>query len=254
MSAAPTADVTIQLSAPPAVTLAPTSVTIAAGDTVSRGITVTADHDRNTASESVDITATATSADDNYGGLSATIPAETADDDFALTATPGTVRENDALTDDKATLVTITVKPAPAGDAAEITLGGTPETFEFRPYVKDAEYDPTVDAETMATLVAAADGKGKSASVKVWLLVADDTTDPATPETIQIGAAADGEVARMEPAMITVVDADPEVTLSVTPGEVNEGAEDVTLTVTATAAAPMPGIFEFDLSDLAVTE
>ena len=50
----------------------------------------------------------------------------------------------------------------------------------------------------------------------------------------------------MEPAMITIVDADPEVTLSIE--DVDEGAEDMTVTVTATAAGPMPGIFEIPAS------
>lgn len=256
LSAAPTADVTVALSAPPAVTLAPASVTIAAGGTVSTAITMTAEHDRNTASESVNITATATSGDDNYDGTSVTIPAMTVDDDFTLSVTPGTVAENDALTEDVPTLVTITVTPPlPVADPlTEIALGTGSTGLEFRAYVKDAEYDPTAAAITGAAPVAATNGK--SASVSVWLLVANDTDvgDPDNPETILIGTAPDNEEGRMEPVMITVTDADPEVTLSVTPGEVNEGDEDVTLTITATASAPMDGIFEFPLSELQVTD
>ena len=42
--------------------------------------------------------------------------------------------------------------------------------------------------------------------------------------------------------MIMIVDSDPEVTLSI--DAVDEGADEVTMTITATAAGPMPGIFE----------
>ena len=246
LTAAPTAEVVVSLTAPPTVTVTPASVTIAANALVSEAITVTAGHDRNNSSEKAVITATA-SGDINYRGATGAVNVTTADDDFMLAVTPGTVTENDALTTNKATRVTITVTPA---DSTEVTLGAAGAGYEFRPYTKNMPYDGTVASIAVIKPVIATP-TAKSASVSVWLLVADDETDPETPETIQIGTSPTNEEMRVEPAMITVVDADPEVTLSVTPGQVDEGAENVTLTVTATAAAPMPGIFEFNLSALA---
>ena len=79
----------------------------------------------------------------------------------------------------------------------------------------------------------------------VWLVATDDTEDEE-PEMIQIGAEPTGEDARIEPVMITIMDADPEVTLSIE--DVDEGAEEVTVTLTATAPGPMPGIFEIPAS------
>ena len=236
------------------------SVTIGADTTTSRPLWVTGRHDRDTESENVDITATA-SGDEKYAGLSTTIYAQNKDDDFSVTVSPDEVTENNALTADVATLITVTVRPPPAGTVTPIPLGTSGAGYEFRPYVKDAPYDPT------ATAITAIAGPGstatddyeltvakdmKSASAKVWLLVADDATNPTTPETIQIGTTPTGDAARIVPDMITVTDADPEVTLTLTAADgtssIAEGAQNVTMTLKATASSVMPGIFEIDLA------
>ena len=79
----------------------------------------------------------------------------------------------------------------------------------------------------------------------VWMIVDDDLLDE-DPEMFQIGTDPTSEAGRIEPAMIRLVDADPDVTLSI--DAVEEGADEVTMTITATSNGAMPGIFEIPTS------
>ncbi|WP_423927789.1 hypothetical protein [Candidatus Palauibacter sp.] len=231
----------VSLSAPATVSVSPTSVTIDANALVSAPITVTAGHDRNVTSEKAVITATA-SGDENYRGATGSVAVMTADDDFSLTATPSSVTENTPFADASARLVTITVT-APAGGTAStspVQLGASGAGYTFQEYTEDEAYTGQEQTLPTATPVET-DPPTLVSSVKVWLAAADDTADE-DPQLIQIGETPETEEARIEPVMITIMDADPDVTLSI--DAVDEGADEVTMTITATAAGAMPGIFE----------
>ena len=251
-------DLTVSLSAPTTVTLDPASVTIADGMMVSDASTVTAGHDRNTASEEVEITATV-SGGTNYDGSSGKIAALTVDDDLDLVVTPRSVTEQTALAaEGTATLVEVRVywptgatRPDFIQDPVTVPLGQTgQDDYTFYPIRVDGgivPFDPADPGTEAANVSLRPSSLNLQRGYWYAWLVAEDDTDDEEPETIQIGADATEEAGRMEPAMITIMDSDPEVTLSIE--DVDEGAEDMTVTVTATAAGPMPGIFEIAAGD-----
>jgi hypothetical protein len=226
------------------VSVDPTSVRITGRAMVSDPITVTAGHDRNVSSDEVEITATA-SGHANYRGATGAVAVTAVDDDYSLTSDVASVTEKSALSDVNPVWVTFFVTAPPGGTVsrAAIQLGVegsadyvfTPVILvgsRARPYNPDADRIPMITPVRRTTRLSTAD---------VWLVASDDNEDEEL-ETIQIGADPTGEEGRIEPVMITVVDADPEVTLSI--DAVDEGADEVTMTITATAAGPMPGIFE----------
>ena len=253
LTSAPTANVVVSLSAPATVSVDATSVTIDAGTMVSDPITVTAGHDRNVTSEEAVITATA-SGDANYRGATGSVAVTTADDDFSLSVTPTSVTENTPFASASARLVRVRVQAPMGGTAStdQVQLGasGAGYTFSAAPFTgRTADpYDPTASAITTVTPAAVPGATGLTQAY-AWLSVADDLTDD-DPELIQIGADPDDEAMRIEPVMMTIVDADPDVTLSI--DAVDEGADEVTMTITATAAGGMPGIFEIDADRWAI--
>ena len=249
------AALTVRLSAPTTVSFTPSSVTIALGETESDPATVTAAHDRNTGSEKVEITATV-SGGTNYNRSSGKVAVLTVDDDLNLVVSPTSVNEHNALAEGTPALVLVEVfwpagaeRPDLTANAMEVALGATGGTaaaadFTFREIEisggRIAPYDAANTEASSVTLQPSTSNEQRGYWY-AWLVPNDDTEDEE-PETIQIGATPASEASRMEPGMITIMDADPEVTLSI--DAVDEGADEVTMTVTATAAGPMPGIFE----------
>ena len=234
------------------VSVDPTSVIMSNLDIASDPITVTAGHDRNVSSDEVEITATA-SGHANYSGATGAFAVTVVDDDYSLTSNVSSVTEETPFAD----------ASPPLGDVHADVAGGCRATGDDALQLGDADsddyvfigvrystsgvrapYDPTEDNVPISTIEFEEEAEGRSGA-DVWLLAIDDTEDEPL-ETIQIGEDQIGEVGRIEPIMITIVDSDPEVTLSIE--EVDEGAEDMTVTVTATAAGPMPGIFEIPAS------
>ena len=245
LSSAATADVTVTFSHPPTLDVSPGSVTITAGDLMSSRINVTAGHDRNTSSEEATISASATSTDADYRGATGSVPVLSADDDLAMTVTPRSATENTPFATTSASLVTVTVT-AP--------MGGTRNTAGVTvPNNDDVTFYPvTVSGTTITPFDPAAPGSALTAieqdSVaplvsrgRAWLVVTDDLLDE-DPEMIQVGTTPTGEENRIEPVMISLGDSDPDVTLSI--DAVEEGADEVSMTITAMSNGPMPGIFE----------
>ena len=241
---------TVTFTAPPTVTINPTSVLVSNTNTRVVSVfpvTVTAGHDRNVISEKIVITATASGGGPNYNGKTTTIAVMTADDDFSMKSDVPSVTEDTPLADLKPKWVTLTVD-APKGGEAYVkpiqlgAAGGTGYVFTQVILVNNRgqPYDPAADTITMVTPVASSSTAGRSFA-DVWLVATDDLEDEE-PQLIQIGADPTSEEGRIQPVMITIIDSDPEVTLSI--DAVDEGADEVTMTITATAAGPMPGIFE----------
>ena len=243
------ADLTVNLSAPPAV-LTTATVQITMGQKQSAPVTVTAGHDRNVTSEKVEITATIKGGTD-YDDSSGTIAVLAVDDDLTFETDVATVTEDTPFAPTAPVWVTFKLTPAEGGmataEALALPAGGD---WEFRVVKFDPgaqPYDPTEPvASTVAAFVDA-----NITFYDVWLVATDDTEDE-DPEMIQIGDNPTGEDARIEPVMITIMDADPDVTLSIE--DVDEGAEEVTVTLTATAPGPMPGIFEIPANAWKLTD
>ena len=251
LSSAATADVTVTFSHPPTLTISPASVTIAAGDLASTRINVSAGHDRNTISEEATISASATSTDGDYRGATGSIPVLSADDDLVLAVTPRSATENSPFATQSASLVTATVT-APMGGtrntaAVAVTTDGDGDgtaDVTFYPVTVSGTtitpFDPDnpggaiteIPQDSVAPLVS----RGRA-----WLVVTNDLLDEE-PEMIRIGAVPADESNRIDPVMISLVDADPDVSFSI--DSVEEGADEVTMTITATANGAMPGIFE----------
>jgi hypothetical protein len=244
------ADLTVNLSAPPAV-LTTATVQITMGQKQSAPVTVTAGHDRNVTSEKVEITATISGGTD-YDDSSGTIAVLAVDDDLTFETDVATVTEDTPFAPTDAKWVTFKLTPAEGGTAtnADLTLpaGGD---WEFRVVEftgsRAHPYDPN---EPVASTVEAFVDENIT-FYDVWLVATDDTDDEE-PEMIEIGEDPTSEDARIEPVMITIMDADPDVTLSIE--DVDEGAEEVTVTLTATAPGPMPGIFEIPANSWKLTE
>ena len=143
--------------------------------------------------------------------------------------------------------VTFTVDAPEGGTASTAPIqlgavGGTGYTFTQVTFAGNNAnpYDSSATALDEVIPVASTRTAGRSFA-DVWLVAHDDTEDEE-PQTIRIGADPDSEEGRIQPVMITIIDSDPEVTLLI--DAVDEGADEVTMTITATAAGPMPGIFE----------
>ncbi|WP_419167239.1 Ig-like domain-containing protein [Candidatus Palauibacter sp.] len=256
--------VRFSLSAPPTVNI-PSSVDVS-GDgtnTVSAPVMVTAGHDRNVISDRIEITATAVRGSDaNYAGRTVTIAVLAADDDVSMVSDVNTVTEDTpfAGTGAVAKWATITLTAPEGGRAplAPIDLGGGQGSSVAADYTFTAvtfmgnnanPYDP--DAAAITTFTPLSFSDPAKAYVDVWIVANDDTDDEEV-ETIQIGAEPNSEVERLEPIFISIEDADPDVTLSI--DAVEEGADEVTMTVTATSNGAMPGIFEIDADRWALIE
>ena len=264
--------VTFSLSGPPSVTFTPATATVTAGQEVSEPVTVTAHHDRNVTSDKAVITATAASVDDNWAGKTHTVPVLAVDDDYTMSVVIkdrggdnrfNGVTEKSPFDDGAAVARWVTIRiTAPEGGMPQtdpIVLTGSSATGDFAfsaptwaiygtspdPYLSTAAVVLTVDAAEYPFLPAGA------TEADVWLIANDDLEDEEA-EFIQIGADPQGEVNRIEPVMVRIDDADPDVTLSI--GNVSEGADGVTMTVTATAGGPMPGIFDLPAARWALVD
>ena len=254
LTSAPRRDVVVRLSAPATVTVDPASVTIARGAMVSPPITVTAGHDRNVISEEAVITATAASVEPRYNGATGSVAVTSADDDYKMSVfikdRSGAnrfdgVTEQTPFNDGVAVARWVTIRiTAPEGgeanlDAIMLGSGGDDYTFR-RPSFElyDNSPDPYLGTEQTVTSrapIAYSFLPAGASETDVWLVANDDLEDEEV-EFIQIGADPDDEAGRIEPVMIRIDDADPDVTLSI--GDVSEGADGTTMTITATAAGP----------------
>ncbi|WP_419934841.1 hypothetical protein [Candidatus Palauibacter sp.] len=258
LTSAPRARVVLSFSAPPTVTVSPTSVEIAPLMTTSPVITAMAGHDRNVVSEEAVITVTATTIEPRYSGATGAVNVTTTDDDFALSVTPTSVTENTPFASESARLVRILVQAPKGGmvNTERVMLGASGAGYTFRTATVSATGVATPytgGEQDIAEVMPAAVGATRPGlSVAYAWLSADDDTADEDPQLIQIGETQTDEEARIEPAMITIVDADPDVTLSI--DAVDEGADEVTMTITATAAGEMPGIFEIAADRWALVE
>ncbi|WP_419167232.1 hypothetical protein [Candidatus Palauibacter sp.] len=262
LNSASTEKVTFNLSGPPSVTFSTASASVTIGQMISEPVTVTANHDRNVTSDRAVITATAASADDNWAGKTHTVPVLAVDDDYTMSVVIKDrgddnrfygVTEKSPFDDGAAVARWVTIRiTAPEGgmpNIEPIVLTGSSATGDFAfsdptwliyesspdPYLSTADVVPTTTPAVYDFLPAGA------TEADVWLIANDDLEDEEA-AFIQIGAEPTGEEGRIEPRMIRIDDADPDVTLSI--DDVSEGADGVTMTVTATAAGAMPGIFE----------
>jgi hypothetical protein len=234
------------------VTVSPASVLIAKNDDNSQPFTVVVGHDRNTTSDAVELTATISAlsgSDANYVGRTTKVPVMAADDDYTVTPDLKVLTEKTPFTDVDGKWVTILVSRSADPPATTLTLGESGSTdYTFREFAFNqaftgpaAPYDGTTTVITEVTLNDYTYLKPGQSRADVWLVANDDTEEEQT-EFVQFGADPTGEANRIVPALVPLLDADPDVTLSI--DAVAEGADGVTLTVKATSAGPMPGIFD----------
>ena len=199
-------------------------------------VTITTAHDLDIVSNVGALTHSATGFDD------ATLMVTSEDDDFVITTDVASIEEDDAATE-----VTVTVTAGTATSAARTV------TVDLGYPSGDAETTPA--APTTATVVIAADATSGDTTVNVDAL--DDIVQDEANEEIGLtvsGSAPTGTGPYYKPASIAIVDNDPDITVSlmvdgVATDEVSEAAGTVTVTITATADAPVGGITTFTLAE-----
>jgi hypothetical protein len=205
----------------------------------------TVGHDLNAATESRSITLSAESDDANYDGVSSSVTVDTNDDDIAMWASVTSIGENDG-----ATKVIIEARAGGTSSAdREVTFAvgaGTSSSADYG--VTDA--DGTGTTPTTIT-IAAGEKVGKDS---VTVTPVDDAEIETAAEALSVAASAVGGTTPtaiglwVSPADITIEDADPDVTVSMTPGSVDEGTGTTSVTVRATlVSGTAPAILEITL-------
>ncbi|WP_420616085.1 hypothetical protein [Candidatus Palauibacter sp.] len=215
---------TMTVDAPATVTVAETAggalEFASANDTVS--LQVTNAHDLNITSEVHSLTHKATGFDDTA------FPVTVMDDDFAITTDVASIREDDAAAEVTVTVTAGTADTASAGRTVTVALGYPSG---------DAA---TGAATTMDVLIPADSTSGKA---MVMVDAADDGVQDEQNESIALtvsGSTVQG--VHYAPAMIAIMDDDPDIQLSLSQSSAAEGDGAVTLTITATAKSAVSGI------------
>lgn len=231
---APTADVTVTVSAAP-----PFSADTDLGDTGNQNtltftaanydtvqyVYVTAAHDLNFGAESGSLSLTA--AGGGYDDVTASIAVMSADDDIGLSATVASVSED---ADSVKVYITATAATAPTemeGLVVELTATPTGDAVA-------GDYRVGLVGDDGGNQITIPMGM-KSAMDSVYVIALDDTEVDELGEAIEFGDATKADVngVYVAPVSITIIDADPDITLSVAPGSLDEGADTTSVTVTA---------------------
>ena len=209
------------------VTTFPTTLTFAAADDEFQ-VAVGVGHDRDVTTEAFAVTHTANGVED--GDL--TVMAE--DDDVSLSLTESSITEG--------------------ADAMRLYVVGTLTT------ARDADLNVpiTIDPVTGVTTTGAPVGGVAVAldfvagemvdSLHLELAVNDNAVIQSGLSILIRQSTSTGEAPFVVPATMTVVDDDPNVTLTVTPASLNEGDDATTLTISAESTVAMPGPFDVEVT------
>jgi len=195
-----------------------------ATDTVT--VTVTPAHDLNIVSEMRTLTHKAEDFDDTD------FPVRVLDDDYEITVSRSSVREDD---DAAKVLVTLTAGSAPTAettvDISFAPFGATTATADDFTAIA-AETMTIAAGMTMDTVTVEVDATddGNQDEQNEHIRLTGPNSDPAT------GAA------YVKPATIMIIDDDPDIQLSLSQSAAAEGADAVTLTITATAKSEVGGV------------
>ena len=228
-----TAPLSVTVSAPAGLTATPTTLSLMSA-TDSALVTLAAAHDLNLTSELHMVSHTAT----GYGAAS--FPVRVTDDDFMLSASVGSVTED---ADSATVIITLTAATAPT-DAAGTTLTvGATETSGASS--GDFRVTGVGDITIPMSMTSAID--------TVYVTAIDDAEMDEDGEAIQFAVSANTDVngIYVAPASIMIVDTDPDITVSLSHTELDEGSGATVVTVTAELGAPAPGILSFTIGDVA---
>jgi len=240
------APVNVSISAQAGVSVAPqtfdfwdeTLGTPAAVDSVQ--VTITTQHDLDIMSEELDLTHSATDF------TAATLMVKSLDEDFEIMVDPTSIREDDGPTE-----VTVTVK---AGEGADITTDPN-ASVTLQAGTGTAAED--IAAGSAATATGPFVATTRIATAKVTVDAVDDGVRDEVNESIALvtGGTSTEQGVYVKPASIMIIDDDPDITLSLSMGEVNvdevnEDAGTVTVKITATTddGAGVGGILNFSVA------
>ncbi|WP_428275821.1 hypothetical protein [Candidatus Palauibacter sp.] len=206
-----------------------------------QNVYVTITHDLNAASESVTLDLSAKGG--GYAAAKGSVTIKTADDDVGLSVNVMSIRED---ADSTAVVVTATAATAPTADAGltiPLTLAGTSGAG-------DTDFRATMTGTANEIVIP----KGKKSAIDtVYVTALDDAnTVSELGEQIEISDNTRTEVNGLyvTPRRITIIDADPDITLSLSRTSLNEGSDATAVTVTATLGAPSRGILTFTIGDV----
>ena len=214
-----------------------TAGTPAAVDSVE--VTITTQHDLDIMSEELTLTHSATDF------TAAPLMVKSLDEDFEIMVDPASIREDDGPTE-----VTVTVK---AGEGADITTDPN-ASVTLEAGTGTAAED--IAAGSAATATGPFDAMTRIATANVMVDAVDDGVRNEVNESIALvtGGTSTEQGVYVKPASIMIIDDDPDITLSLSMGdvnvdEVNEDAGTVTVKITATADdAAVGGILNFSIA------
>ncbi|WP_419163344.1 hypothetical protein [Candidatus Palauibacter sp.] len=209
---------------------------------------VTITHDLNAASESVTLDLSAESDDDDYDGVTGQVTVKTADDDIGLTANVEFIDED---ADSTAVVVTATAATAPTdadGLTIDLALAGVSGGVDgdFRAMMTGTENQIVIKKDET------------SAIDTVWVTAIDDANaESELGEQIEIrdDDRTDVNGLYVAPWRITINDADPDITLTVTRNSsIDEGADATSVEVTAALpdGVTAPEILTFTIGNVSV--
>ena len=217
------APVTVTLKGSPTLNVSPATVTFnATNATDSVEVTLVPAHDLNIASEMLSVTHSATGYDD------AVLPVTTMDDDFEISVDVMSVREDAAAVEVEVTVTAGSEQAAENTVSVAFGAGGNAAAGDFT-------------AISNQDVVIAAGMTSGTAMVMVD--ATDDGDQDEQNESIELtvgGSAVQG--VHYAPAMIAIMDDDPDIQLSLSQSSAAEGDGAVTLTITATAKSAVSGI------------
>ncbi len=224
-------------TAPTAAAPLAVTITASAGATVDRPtlsfngtqdtlvVTVTATQDRDVTSEDdITLTHSATGYDDG------TLTVKSLDDDVTLKVRESSITEGDD--DAEAFYVVATLTTARAA-GTDVTVA-----WEFGGGTAAAG-----DYSSIGVADIVIPGGEMSDSVEVTLTGTDDANIEGD-ETVYAQGTVGGDAPFVIPDEVTIMDDDPNVTLMVSPGSVNEGDDATTLKISATSEVAMPAPFD----------
>ena len=198
-------------------------------------LAVTPAHDLNLLSELRTLTHKAEGFPDTA------FPVQVMDDDFAISASVASVRED---ADSTMVIITATAGTAPTDETGftvavkSAASGGANETTDYR---VASENDITIPMDST------------SAIDTVYVTALDDAEMNEVGEAIVFtdGDYADVEDVYVVPASIMIIDADPDISLSLSHTSLDEGSGATVVTVTAELGAPSPGILTLTIGNIA---
>ena len=228
-----TAPLSVTVSAPAGLTATPTTLSLMSA-TDSALVTLAAAHDLNLTSELHMVSHTAT----GYGAAS--FPVRVTDDDFMLSASVGSVTED---ADSATVIITLTAATAPTDAAGTtLTVGATESSGAA---AGDFRVTGVGDMTVPMSMTSVID--------TVYVTAIDDAEMDEDGEAIQFAVSANTDVngVYVAPTSITIIDVDPDITVSLSHTELDEGSGATVVTVTAELGAPAPGILSFTIGDVA---